>query len=190
MITGITPAYAGNTFESKFTGKVAEDHPRLRGEHALRCPNKKEARGSPPLTRGTQRSDTCVCQSGGITPAYAGNTMYIFRTTLLYQDHPRLRGEHHNSLNSSLSSMGSPPLTRGTLYGYYRHKVERGITPAYAGNTMFFFSFVFPCRDHPRTPMRKFSRRITPAYAGNTFLCTICPLLGGDHPRLRGEHTL
>ena len=29
----ITPAYAGNTFKSKFTGKVAEDHPRIRGEH-------------------------------------------------------------------------------------------------------------------------------------------------------------
>ena len=52
-ISGITPAYAGNTQKvvTEITG--AEDHPRLRGEHVLFVGLLRRILGSPPPTRGT-----------------------------------------------------------------------------------------------------------------------------------------
>ena len=51
----------------------------------------------------------------GITPAYAGNTGIILAPLTLFQDHPRLRGEHDMNNDDISDTMGSPPLTRGTL---------------------------------------------------------------------------
>ena len=50
---GITPAYAGNTYEGKIADMQFEDHPRLRGEHYLRRGDILLYEGSPPPTRGT-----------------------------------------------------------------------------------------------------------------------------------------
>ena len=52
---GITPAYAGNTYDEKGFRLVTWDHPRLRGEHLA----------------GHDFADVLV----RITPAYAGNTL-------------------------------------------------------------------------------------------------------------------
>ena len=113
--------------------------------------------------------------------------------------------------------MGSPPPTRGTLCTYGGRTANNGITPAYAGNTYRLTLLNLRKKDHPRLrgehvtcitlntidigsppPTRgtRFSGflsitslRITPAYAGNTGLEQAKKYLGGDHPRLRGEHT-
>ena len=50
--------------------------------------------GSPPLTRETQEVDGVGHATIRITPAYAGNTLRMYRTTQLMEDHPRLRGKH------------------------------------------------------------------------------------------------
>ena len=90
------------------------------------------------------------------------------------------------------------------------------ITPAYAGNTALLILAVYNSWDHPRLrgehrgdkeltdyavgsppPTRGTLKtknrgrrygRITPAYAGNTADENHVINLGGDHPRLRGEH--
>ena len=50
---GITPAYAGNTFNYTIDGDTLQDHPRLRGEHKAFKRWVTSEVGSPPPTRGT-----------------------------------------------------------------------------------------------------------------------------------------
>ena len=93
-LTGITPAYAGNT---RSLGKLArrlQDHPRLRGEHLINNYKTTFFLGSPPPTRGTLNSELKEIKKIGITPAYAGNTGSTYRQAKEVEDHPRLRGEH------------------------------------------------------------------------------------------------
>ena len=51
------------------------DHPRLRGEHEREPVWQLLKQGSPPLTRGTRALMCKFCDTDGITPAYAGNTL-------------------------------------------------------------------------------------------------------------------
>ena len=74
VVTGITPAYAGNTGKYKTKRRAIGDHPRLRGEHATQLFFSNLFRGSPPPTRGTLYRSVNIFDYGGITPAYAGNT--------------------------------------------------------------------------------------------------------------------
>ena len=130
--------------------------------------------------------------------------------------HPRIRGEHINTVRVVLSSFGSSPHTRGT-----RVLVEHAANlcrfiPAYAGNTAGRRSafLVFPV--HPRIRGEHLQRastlfsdagssphtrgthkiaylytlllRFIPACAGNTSLVQTVNAMLPVHPRIRGEH--
>ena len=69
---GITPAYAGKRPFSASRCRGFWDHPRLRGEKALRRRRFHPGAGSPPLTRGKAQGRDTVCKTLRITPAYAG----------------------------------------------------------------------------------------------------------------------
>ncbi len=86
----------------------------------------------------------------GITPAYAGNTLFYSLSALPGWDHPRIRGEHFLPNNVDFVSLGSPPHTRGTqcILSNYFH--AHGITPAYAGNTEEYDRARDSDWDHPR----------------------------------------
>ena len=146
----ITPAYAGNTQLSGAGGIPIWDHPRLRGEHLFRIFKDFFRMGSPPLTRGTPVPRIFLPFSSRITPAYAGNTHSILKLFSGFRDHPRLRGEHDSTLESSPTRLGSPPLTRGTLIKPERRRRQQRITPAYAGNTPCDDILNLIVRDHPR----------------------------------------
>ena len=60
LITGITPAYAGNTYNYDFDTVLEQDHPRLRGEHFLTFLIVLASLGSPPPTRGTHAQSLFV----------------------------------------------------------------------------------------------------------------------------------
>ena len=77
----------------------------------------------------------CQVRMCRITPAYAGNTELDLKEQLDAKDHPRLRGEHDFNNLDIINRMGSPPPTRGThaIMGLFNS--DKGITPAYAGNT-------------------------------------------------------
>ena len=70
--------------------------------------------GSPPPTRGTRCIRYLLSVKGGITPAYAGNTKFIYVPRTRIWDHPRLRGEHICFHFLAVGFQGSPPPTRGT----------------------------------------------------------------------------
>ena len=117
--TGITPAYAGNTYHYPLCMDIMRDHPRLRGEHIKSCSPNVIILGSPPPTRGTLPITVKCYIHNRITPAYAGNTTFIIFLLLLYQDHPRLRGEHFKPKTLLARIPGSPPPTRGTPHIVY-----------------------------------------------------------------------
>ncbi len=106
--------------------------------------------GSPPLARGIRITLDFFADRRRITPACAGNTMFFDGGHEEEEDHPRLRGEYISRSASCWSLVGSPPLARGIL-----HILEVGIrlariTPACAGNTVFWRYQHMIKKDHPR----------------------------------------
>ena len=142
---------------------------------------------------------------------------FFLEAHALIRDHPRLRGEYTTFFASTLSTGGSPPLTRGIHSHGEIGLYNTGITPACAGNTLLNFLFQALLQDHPRLrgeyglhkhhfiygrgspPLArgihynsKYSKdtlRITPACAGNTHRYTSYGVPDRDHPRLRGEYS-
>ena len=88
--------------------------------------------------------------SNRITPAYAGNTPCNNFFPIIFEDHPRLRGEHLIPPKSVSPTAGSPPPTRGTPLVTVAPMPATGITPAYAGNTSNKYISSSYTWDHPR----------------------------------------
>ena len=162
---------------------------------------------SPPVLRDPPR---------GIIPAYAGNTRASKLLIKADRDHPRVCGEHIDSLFSESKYAGSSPRMRGTPVCVSDYNVRAGIIPAYAGNTFCRRIRVSGMRDHPRvcgehTYKPRYDRGregssprmrgtpagmarifnlagIIPAYAGNTKRYYQTTNRLWDHPRVCGEH--
>ena len=150
--------------------------------------------GSPPPMRGKVKPFLCPLCHKGITPAYAGKSLFTFRKVMRLRDHPRLCGEKYSVYFLPLYGIGSPPPMRGKVLLLHILSGHLGITPAYAGKSDPQTRSSTRSRDHPRLcgekavfrfsveiclgsppPMRgKVDRdfhisvcfRITPAYAG------------------------
>ena len=156
------------------------------------------------------------CKSG-ITPAYAGKSLWESRKSPVMEDHPRLCGEKSSHTPPQRYPRGSPPPMRGKDDIVTITDEEKGITPAYAGKSTKN-ALRFPAGwDHPRLcgektrakisqtvrqgsppPMRgkvvlpapkKPENRITPAYAGKSQRQLHTQGRCQDHPRLCGEKT-
>ena len=154
----------------------------------------------------------------GITPAYAGTTVFHTTPAVYPQDHPRLRGNYRTWNGSFIVDSGSPPLTRELPKNGAVFFEPMGITPAYAGTTLTKTHGCTFHRDHPRLrgnylppALRRFlilgspplTRElryldlvlvlvsgITPAYAGTTAIQSGSGGYGQDHPRLRGNYAV
>ena len=129
--------------------------------------------------------------------------------------HPRLRGELGSTRDKMTGSIGSSPLTRGTLaFDDASYSAARSI-PAYAGNSAQGKARNLLRSVHPRlrgelavvtaqrivksgsSPLTRGTRenssphefhgRFIPAYAGNSVLPAVCMRDRSVHPRLRGE---
>ncbi len=192
----ITPAYAGST------PSTATMHP--------------EWTGSPPRTRGgAPLIERVIAAPWGITPAYAGSTLFDTKPFAGNGDHPRVRGEHADLVHRLPIRLGSPPRTRGARRTTSPRPASMGITPAYAGSTPPPPTAGAPTWDHPRvrgehiiqrhhppgeagSPPRTRGARwhpeadqtpagITPAYAGSTTgRSSGNRRHGGSPPRTRG----
>ena len=174
--------------------------------------------GSSPRVRGTLSHCAWLSSRSGIIPACAGNTRRSTVEVLCRRDHPRVCGEHRETLDIINRYMGSSPRVRGTPErGVYICSCV-GIIPACAGNTSTNSASVSPPRDHPRvcgehadragrgdvmsgsSPRVRGTPRldgqagsrlgIIPACAGNTTCRAAVSPCGWDHPRVCGEHPL
>ena len=211
----ITPAYAGKRVRKTVSADLREDHPRLRGEKDAITLETGAAKGSPPLTRGKDRSCPLQLTCRGITPAYAGKSAFGSGLLSKSEDHPRLRGEKFFPESQKSKTEGSPPLTRGKDPAPHKLKTRMRITPAYAGKSRRWCFRPRYYRDHPRLRGEKLTTAITfvwtqgsppltrgkafnpdfvdsfdgitPAYAGKSPFQQINRAVEEDHPRLRGE---
>ena len=191
----ITPAYAGKRDNRYKHNHDPQDHPRLCGEKAVFILRHHDFLGSPPPMRGKalpEQIDPWYC---GITPAYAGKRYKIILYTPVQEDHPRLCGEKVTADIVGLKVRGSPPPMRGKVLNFSVADFPFGITPAYAGKSVFHF-FQCPFDQGSPPPMRGKAAGlsvspartgITPAYAGKRTVSSTAAACSWDHPRLCGE---
>ena len=148
--SGITPAYAGKSDFLHGAGKLFWDHPRLCGEKLWRFWRRDVLQGSPPPMRGKEEFAKAEGIRIRITPAYAGKRQSFVPCFRSRQDHPRLCGEKLCKLYKKYRMQGSPPPMRGKVELCVRGFDRLGITPAYAGKSVFGLCVEESCRDHPR----------------------------------------
>ena len=109
----ITPAYAGKSGPCPDRVPPAGDHPRVCGEKSQSTSASPRALGSPPRMRGKGVKQSNSRIRMGITPAYAGKSVGLYRNTGITEDHPRVCGEKTRGSCASKVMMGSPPRMRG-----------------------------------------------------------------------------
>ena len=78
---GITPACAGKRIYTRSTGRVYQDHPRLRGEKQMGQFQQMAQEGSPPLARGKAGFLLRSLPAVRITPACAGKRLKKSKNT-------------------------------------------------------------------------------------------------------------
>lgn len=108
--------YAGSTRGRGTWSWWAWDHPRVCGEHFLRCFRRIRSWGSSPRMRGAPMPHQ---------PAVPCPT-----------DHPRVCGEHRSKTLDVMIEMGSSPRMRGARSTCENPYSLCGIIPAYAGSTL------------------------------------------------------
>ena len=134
----ITPACAGNRLIHDLSQFVSWDHPRVCGEQPSKIRIFSFCTGSPPRVRGTAIFSLLHMLSLRITPACAGNSISPPGASGISQDHPRVCGEQILLPFHPPSLVGSPPRVRGTVIRPRFIDRRLGITPACAGNRIFY----------------------------------------------------
>ena len=147
---GSSPRMRGTPSRGNCAWCRRRDHPRVCGEHLEPSPVQNSTAGSSPRMRGTPVSLSSIVNTRGIIPAYAGNTLAAQSSKSSTGDHPRVCGEHLSAMSFVVFIGGSSPRMRGTLSTVNWSIRDRGIIPAYAGNTAIFPTSAFIIRDHPR----------------------------------------
>ena len=172
---GITPAYAGKSAAKEFACKDGRDHPRVCGEKCCVGFAHGHRLGSPPRMRGKVLPPSKIAFFPGITPAYAGKSLSHIHLLTICQDHPRVCGEKRLIVFVFRAVTGSPPRMRGKVVGVSCSTYFCGITPAYAGKSLFRYSFGSSFRDHPRVCGEK------------TLMRLVRFAVLGSPPRMRGK---
>jgi hypothetical protein len=147
------------------------DHPRVRGEQALRDLRPLRAGGSSPRARGAARPHPRIpwrvriiparargaeqpararAPVRGIIPACAGSRPGQPRPADRPTDHPRVRGEQVCGGHGHHLRLGSSPRARGAVLLKLRKPSLRRIIPACAGSRRTRGCRRPPRRDHPR----------------------------------------
>ena len=126
------------------------DHPRLCGEKSILYDAIDTMRGSPPPMRGKACTRRVTIPSGRITPAYAGKSASPPQKGQGFRDHPRLCGEKICRAAPLSGLPGSPPPMRGKDFFTCGELIPFGITPAYAGKSIYGKRYSGNIWDHPR----------------------------------------
>ena len=146
----ITPAYAGKSYAPAFSFPILEDHPRVCGEKTVFRTNGPTTEGSPPRMRGKEVDGFGFFCGLGITPAYAGKSVFLALRSAISWDHPRVCGEKRCYHFGYSIRRGSPPRVRGKVSECYESMSPDGITPACAGKSGTLRNNRRNGEDHPR----------------------------------------
>ncbi len=149
-IRGLIPACAGTTSSRQCFGRGGRAHPRLRGDHSALPGEIVSTVGSSPPARGPQRNRITRSQPSGLIPACAGTTWEASSLDSHVEAHPRLRGDHSQTLLFSLPVGGSSPPARGPPRGPCSHIQAHRLIPACAGTTISGRHSIVIETAHPR----------------------------------------
>ena len=92
-LKGITPAYAGKSYDHMTHTPQFWDHPRVCGEKSPLPDPERIFQGSPPRMRGKGHVFFQLFPAHRITPAYAGKRNELQAVAADPEDHPRVCGE-------------------------------------------------------------------------------------------------
>ena len=192
----IIPACAGSTAEGARPQLLSQDHPRMRGEHAVGYRLESRSKGSSPHARGALENIRLIVGGVGIIPACAGSTRPPRGSCSPTEDHPRMRGEHRRVLVHRDRPEGSSPHARGAHFAFVAMEMDEGIIPACAGSTIRPALVVERLEDHPRMrgehPLAGATAAVgtgsSPHARGARAATAARSPPRGDHPRMRGEH--
>ena len=106
------------------------DYPRVGGEKASQQEILYGQQGSPPRMRGKEQGAGGRMAAHGITPAWAGKSLFCFTAAVPIQDHPRMGGEKANGNDAPDDDEGSPPHGQGKDDVFRGQILLPGITPA------------------------------------------------------------
>ena len=170
----------------------------MRGEHSGEIPAPRLSGGSSPHARGALLLLGPASAYTGIIPACAGSTAPRRSSPSPTWDHPRMRGEHKIEGKSRKTDGGSSPHARGAPHFRPELAQDAGIIPACAGSTVGLRrvrGVGEGSSPHARGALvqrvpRQVRDGIIPACAGSTPCAPARRSRPGDHPRMRGEHTL
>ena len=129
--------------------------------------------GSPPRMREKPLLQRWEITPSGITPAYAGKTVFFEEQVRFDEDHPRVCGKNYMQGELDFSSAGSPPRMREKRPLMALGRELNRITPAYAGKTKSSLLNLVVVQDHPRVCGK------------NHFKSLISNLVAGSPPRMR-----
>ena len=111
----ITPACAGKSDSVNGVAPPFWDHPRICGEKQVLGLIGAYVAGSPPRVRGKAPQRHRGEKGGRITPACAGKSMYLSKSSDNSEDHPRVCGEKGRCTGLPAYHRGSPPRVRGKV---------------------------------------------------------------------------
>ena len=112
-VTGLIPAWAGNTYSGRSRRNSTAAHPRVGGEYRV-------VFRRPPTIEG-------------LIPAWAGNTTRPAERHARGSAHPRVGGEYLSSTAAESRSTGSSPRGRGIPAPRARHSRQGGAHPRVGG---------------------------------------------------------
>ena len=133
---GITPAWAGKSWQTLIDSRRVRDHPRMGGEKHIANFNDETGKGSPPHGRGKDNPFPKNDIPAGITPAWAGKSTPREEKQAGNKDHPRMGGEKSFCCVVHTKLRGSPPHGRGKGGPGVNIAGKTRITPAWAGKRL------------------------------------------------------
>ena len=150
LVRRITPACAGRTIVLNTTSVDNRDHPRVCGKDIPSMYSGSTVVGSPPRVREGLNNFFKYDSLNGITPACAGRTYYLFSSSFIFSDHPRVCGKDDDKSRTSGNTIGSPPRVREGQNRPKSFLTKTRITPACAGRTHGILHTSHNTEDHPR----------------------------------------
>ena len=146
----IIPASAGQTHGSTAGRRRNKDHPRECGANSRFRKSLRILDGSSPRVRGKPSHLPAVTVNDRIIPASAGQTGRRCGMRSSRSDHPRECGANVAVGGDRAHAHGSSPRVRGKPHPAVRHRVQRRIIPASAGQTDRRAKQFSLGADHPR----------------------------------------
>ncbi len=144
------PACTGTTSADSSPHSPSSVHPRMHGDHCLRCHYRTLLHGSSPHARGPPRVRRRAGPRVRFIPACTGTTSSRTDVNAILSVHPRMHGDHAGDAYGAGERGGSSPHARGPRGAWLPLSSLRRFIPACTGTTRHLCTSCFIATVHPR----------------------------------------